>query len=84
MSQWKLLRKRNMDKPAHGAGAQVTARIEIALLSNGQMAFNMQVPSRFIFNAMMETGKQQGLQELMTAEQQKVKLPDVDVSRLKL
>lgn len=65
-------------------GAQIAGRIEIILLANGQMMVKTQVPSRFIFNAMMETAKQNGLAELMAAENQKVVLPDPDVSRLKL
>lgn len=69
---------------SNGNVANVIARVEIVLFENGQLGYKHQLPSRFVFNAMMETAKQNILSELMQAEQQKVKLPDVDVSRIKL
>jgi hypothetical protein len=65
-------------------GTQITAQIQITLLSNGQMQFGMNVPSRFVFNAMMETAKQNGLAQLHEAESRKVALPEPDISRLKI
>lgn len=62
----------------------VVAKIEIVLLANGQMGFSMKVPSRYVFNAMMETAKQNGLAELYQREQQKVVAPEPDMSRIKL
>lgn len=70
-----------MDAPA---GQKVVGRIEINLLENGQILFKTQVPSRFVFNAMMETCKQNSVADLMKAEQQKVVLPEIDPTRLTL
>jgi hypothetical protein len=68
-------------------GQQIVAKIEIALFANGSMGINHQLPSRYIFNGLMETAKQQILMELMAREQEpkpKVVLPNVDVSRLQM
>lgn len=68
----------------NGQHPPIVAKIEIVLMANGQIGYAMNVPSRYVFNAMMETAKQNMLGDLMKQEMQKVKLPDVDVSRLKI
>jgi hypothetical protein len=84
MAQWKSLRRKKMDAAEPGNGMRITARIEISLLENGQMVYKTQVPNRFIFNAMMETCKQNSLADLMKGEQQKVVLPELNMSRVKI
>lgn len=64
---------------------QIVAKVEIVLLSNGQMMFKKQVPTRFMFNGMMESAKQEGLAQFFQEEQQKVVAPSADAAhRLKL
>lgn len=66
-------------------GQQVTAKIEIVLLSNGQLGFTMSVPDRFTFNGMIETAKQSGLLHFAQKEAQKVVGPGLeDRNRLKI
>lgn len=45
-----------------------TARIEIVLLADGQLQVAMNVPSRYVFNAMMETAKQNLLGQIAQTE----------------
>lgn len=74
-----------MGEQPNGAGPQVSARIEIVLFADGQMAYKTQVPSRFVFNAMMETAKQNAVADFIEQERNppKVVLPEIDRSQLK-
>lgn len=63
----------------------IVAKIEIVMFANGQRALKVAVPDRFLFNALMETAKQDGLAEFYKKEQQKVVAPTADAAlKLKL